>query len=126
MGAACLDAASIPGARFVSLPSRSHILLDTDPAWLLFCAELEKFLDEEEPTQRAVRPSVPSVVRPMLTGRELQVLRLVAEGKTDREIASDLQISVRTAGNHVKNILAKTQCTNRTVAATYAIRAGLA
>ena len=60
-----------------------------------------------------------------LTKREVEVLRLIAAGKTDREIAEGLVISVKTVGNHVSNILAKTSVANRTEAATYAGRHGL-
>ena len=61
-----------------------------------------------------------------LTQREVEVLRLVATGKTDREIGAELFISVKTVGKHVSNILNKTGSTNRTEAATYATRRGLA
>ena len=61
-----------------------------------------------------------------LTQREVEVLRLIATGKTDREIAEELFISFRTVGNHVRNILNKTNTTNRTEAATYAAHQGLA
>jgi len=60
-----------------------------------------------------------------LTKREVEVLQLICGGKTDREIAEDLIISVNTVGNHVKNILNKTDTANRTEAATYAGRHGL-
>ena len=49
---------------------------------------------------------------------EVEVLRLVATWKTDREIGAELFISVKTVGNHVSNILNKTGSTNRTEAAT--------
>ena len=61
-----------------------------------------------------------------LSHREVEVLRLIAFGKTDREIAEELFISFRTVGNHVRNILNKTGSTNRTEAATYAAHQGLA
>jgi DNA-binding CsgD family transcriptional regulator len=61
-----------------------------------------------------------------LTQREVEVLRLIAQGKTDREIAEELVISFRTVGNHVSSILNKTNAVNRTEAATYAARHGLA
>jgi len=60
-----------------------------------------------------------------LTHREVEVLLLVAAGKTDREIADALVISVRTVGRHVSNILAKTNTNNRAEAATYAATHGL-
>ena len=60
-----------------------------------------------------------------LTGREVEVLRLVSGGKTDREIGVELFISVNTVGNHVRNILNKTATANRTEAASYATGHGL-
>ncbi len=60
-----------------------------------------------------------------LTQREVEVLRLVAAGKTDREIADALVISVKTVGFHVGNILNKTTSSNRTEAAIYASQHGL-
>ncbi len=60
-----------------------------------------------------------------LSQREVEVLCLIAAGKTDREIAEELFISFRTVGNHVRNILNKTNTTNRTEAATFAAHQGL-
>ena len=50
---------------------------------------------------------------------------MVAAGKTDREIAEELIISINTVGNHVRSILNKTNSANRTEAATYANQRGL-
>ena len=60
-----------------------------------------------------------------LSLREVEVLRLIANGKTDREIGEELLISVRTVGHHVGNILNKTKAANRAEAATYAAMRGL-
>src|SRR6266540_5329929 len=60
-----------------------------------------------------------------LTERELQVLQLVAEGRSNREIASTLFISPKTASVHVSNILAKLGAASRTEAAAIAHREGL-
>ncbi len=60
-----------------------------------------------------------------LTQREVEVLRLMAAGRTDREIGEELFISVKTVGNHVSNILNKTNTANRTEAASYAAIHGL-
>jgi len=57
-----------------------------------------------------------------LSEREVQVLRLVATGKGNREIARELFVSPNTVANHVRNILGKTGTANRTQAAAYALR----
>jgi DNA-binding CsgD family transcriptional regulator len=60
-----------------------------------------------------------------LSARELEVLRLVAQGQSNHEIGQGLSISGNTAANHVRSILRKTGCANRTEAASYAHRSGL-
>lgn len=60
-----------------------------------------------------------------LTPREIEVLRLVAQGLTDRQISETLHIAVRTVNTHVTNILNKTGCENRTAAATFAAQNNL-
>ena len=60
-----------------------------------------------------------------LTEREQEILRLVAEGKPNKEIAAQLVISERTARTHVSNILRKLGLSSRTQAALWAIRAGI-
>lgn len=69
-------------------------------------------------------PSLPPTDRP-LSARELQVLRLVAQGLSNQEIATQLMVSERTVRSHVSNILDKLHIANRTQAALYAIREGL-
>jgi len=60
-----------------------------------------------------------------LTDREITVLKLVAEGKTNKEIANDLDLSEKTVKNHVRNIFHKLHVYDRTQAAIHAIRKGL-
>lgn len=60
-----------------------------------------------------------------LTPREVDVLRLIAAGKSHRHIVDILYISPYTVANHVHNILTKTQTANRTKAAAFAMRHGL-
>ncbi len=59
---------------------------------------------------------------PRLTDRELQVLRLIARGMSNKEIATDLVIAENTVKNHVRNILEKLQLRSRMEAAMYAVR----
>jgi NarL family two-component system response regulator LiaR len=61
-----------------------------------------------------------------LTEREMEVLRLVAQGLTNQEIADQLFLSERTVRNYVSNILGKLHLANRVQAALYAVREGLA
>ena len=61
-----------------------------------------------------------------LSKREKEVLRLIALGKTNQEIAHELFISANTVSNHLKRIYSKIGVTNRVDATTYAIRAGVA
>jgi DNA-binding NarL/FixJ family response regulator len=70
---------------------------------------------------RAPRPAADT-----LTTREREVLTLIAEGRTNRQIARQLNITERTARTHVSNILAKLQLTSRTQAALWAVQEGLA
>ena len=72
-------------------------------------------------------PMPPVAVLPDgLSPREVDILRLVARGLSNREIGDELVISAHTAANHVRSILRKTSCANRTEAATYAHHHGLA
>ncbi|CAN5762686.1 hypothetical protein BH20ACT6_BH20ACT6_08790 [soil metagenome] len=71
------------------------------------------------------RPPATAVRSSDLTAREVDVLRLLGDGLINREIAERLVISENTAANHVRSILTKTGCANRTQAAMYAVTNGL-
>ena len=60
-----------------------------------------------------------------LTPREGEVLRLIAEGRTDREIADALFVSRRTVTTHVTSILGKLEVSSRSAAVAYSVRHGL-
>jgi two-component system, NarL family, response regulator LiaR len=75
----------------------------------------------QEIMQPADRPPTPSP----LTGREEEVLRLVAQGLSNQDIATKLQVSDATVRTHVSNILSKLQLATRIQAALYALREGL-
>jgi DNA-binding NarL/FixJ family response regulator len=78
-----------------------------------------KLLDEFKQMSRSDRQQVPT---PRLTDRELEVLKLVARGLNNREIAKQLFISENTVKNHVRNILEKLQLHSRMEAVMYAVR----
>jgi two-component system NarL family response regulator len=78
-----------------------------------------KLLDEFKQMTRSERQQVPT---PRLTDRELEVLKLVAQGLNNREIAKRLFISENTVKNHVRNILEKLQLHSRMEAVMYAVR----
>jgi two-component system, NarL family, response regulator LiaR len=73
----------------------------------------------------AVTPSPQRDALAALSERELEVVRLVAEGLSNKEISSRLSLSDKTVKNHISHILAKMNLTARTQVAVYAIRAGL-
>lgn len=72
------------------------------------------------------RPSDLPLSPDPLSERELEVLKLVARGLTNQEIAETLIIGERTVGNHISSILSKLHLANRTQAALYALREGIA
>jgi two-component system, NarL family, response regulator LiaR len=76
--------------------------------------------------QELSRPSDRPPTQDPLTEREVEVLQVVAKGKSNQEIAEVLQISEATVRTHVSNILTKLHLASRTQAALYALREGLA
>ena len=78
-------------------------------------------LKEKVESKPAKAPKYPD----RLTQREVEVLRLIASGKTDREIGEELFISIRTVTTHVSHILNKTNSPSRSAAAAYAERHNL-
>ena len=71
-----------------------------------------------------LKPAAPPEVFPELTGREREILALIAQGDTNADIASALSISVKTVRNHVSNIFNKLQVADRTQASIRAREAG--
>ena len=73
----------------------------------------------------SVQPALEETIRAELSDRETQVLRLIANGKDNAQIAAELHISPKTVKNHISNILMKLQTQNRIQAAVYAVRSGI-
>ena len=101
-------AALIPGAEFSPLESRNHLLLADEPAWPRLLGALDRFLGSS-PAEG--RPDDPLVEH--LTGREAEVLRLVAAGLTNAAIGERLVVSERTVERHLSNAYVKLGLTGR-------------
>jgi len=71
------------------------------------------------------QPDIEQTIRSELSEREIDVLKLIASGKENAEIAAELHISPKTVKNHISNILMKLQIENRIQAAVYAVRSGI-
>lgn len=72
-----------------------------------------------------VRPAIPAQLFPELTEREVEVLGLIAQGRTNEEIAHHLTLSLKTVRNHVSNIFSKLQVADRAQAVLRAKEAGM-
>jgi two-component system, NarL family, response regulator LiaR len=70
-------------------------------------------------------PDAAETIRAELSDREIEVLKLIANGKDNAQIAGELHISPKTVKNHISNILMKLQIENRIQAAVYAVRSGI-
>jgi DNA-binding NarL/FixJ family response regulator len=120
-------------ARAVSAGAHDYILKTSSRAELLAAVEGAA---EGNPPSRAgqlrrmagtmANRDVPADANVPLTPRETQTLRLVAMGLSNKEIADALEISVETVKEHVQNMLRKISLNDRTQAAVWAIRHGLA
>lgn len=113
-----LMASLIPGARFVPLQSRNHVLLVHEPAWQTLADELHAFLE---------KPSIPidALPFPELTQRERELLDLIAEGRDNDDIARRLGVSNKTVRNHITRIFAKLDVPTRAQAIVHAREVGM-
>jgi DNA-binding NarL/FixJ family response regulator len=73
----------------------------------------------------STQPEIATTIRAELSDREIEVLKLIANGKDNAVIAAELHISPKTVKNHISNILMKLQIDNRIQAAVYAVRSGI-
>jgi DNA-binding NarL/FixJ family response regulator len=110
-----LIASLIPGARFVPLESRNHILLEHEPAWRLWLEEVRAFL-----------PAAPAggAAFTGLTPRERELVELIAQGLDNAQVAARLALSEKTVRNHITRIFDKLQVENRSQAIVLARNAG--
>jgi NarL family two-component system response regulator LiaR len=110
-----------------------YLLKDSDPAELVAAVRqvdagecsLNPVIARKLLQELNLPPKEPPTAQP-LTGREVEVLRLVAQGKSNRQIADELVLSPGTVRAHLTNILGKLHLASRTQATLYALREGLA
>jgi pimeloyl-ACP methyl ester carboxylesterase/DNA-binding CsgD family transcriptional regulator len=125
-------ASLIRESRLVPLESRNHILLEDEPAWQAFMAEVRSFMEPERASWlRSARAAGTADARPLesLSGRELDVLRLAADGLANTAIAGSLGLSPRTVERHLSNAYAKLGLVGkpaRAAAVAEVLRQGLA
>ena len=123
-------ATHVPNARLLSRAGGTMPWLDPDQDGLI--ASIREFIlahATEAPSPQTASPPPPDLVPPdgvRLSPRELEVLRLIAAGNSNPQIAEQLVIAPATVGRHVSNLLAKTGLSNRTELTRYAIEQGLA
>ncbi len=110
-----LLASLIPGARFVEVPSRNHLLLESEPGWKQVQAEFRGFM-------AAVHAAETGAARPALTPRQKDVLKAVARGLTDKSTARELALSPRTVEMHVARALKALGVRNRAEAVSVALQ----
>jgi len=110
-----------------------YLLKDSSPSQLLQAIrDVHQGKSSLDPTialkliQELNRPSELPLLPDPLSEREIAVLKLVARGLSNQDIAGQLIIGERTVGSHISNILSKLHLANRTQAALYALREGLA
>ena len=106
----CL-ASDIPGAQFVELDSRNHVLLEHEPAWARFREAVLEFTNRS--TRRAAAFDT-------LSRRERETLALLAEALTNAEIAERLGISEKTVRNHLSHLFDKLGVWSRAQAIVFA------
>lgn len=95
---------------------------------LVYPSVAKRVLDEfarQEPKPGAVAPDAGELAAADLTARERQILRLIAHGRSNKDIGATLGITERTVKTHVSNIFAKLQLSDRTQAAIFAHKKGL-
>lgn len=112
-----LLASSIPGASFVELESRNHVLLEHEPAWEEFKQQVLAFAGVSE----AAAPGFAG-----LSPRESMILGLISKGLTNIEIAERIHISEKTVRNHVSSLFGKLGVNSRAQAIVLAHDKGFA
>lgn len=108
-----LLASLIPNARFIPLESKNHLPFETEAAWPVFLSEFRAFLPGTGAESAPRDANAPTTSKPLLTPRQIEILREVGQGQTDKQIARKLALSPRTVEMHVANALLALKCRTR-------------
>lgn len=100
-----LLAQEIPGAQFLPLPSRNHVLLEHEPAWQQFCEALLQFTGQ--PVDDGLVAATGRDGLGPLTPRERETLELLRAGSSNAQIAAALGIAEKTVRNHLSHLYEK-------------------
>jgi pimeloyl-ACP methyl ester carboxylesterase/DNA-binding CsgD family transcriptional regulator len=111
-------AAEIPGAQFVELDSRNHILLEHEPAWTRFQEVVLDFMGVAGAAAAGAPEEDAAFAK--LTAREREVLALVTQGLANADIGKSLSISEKTVRNHISNVFDKLGVWSRAQAIVFA------
>jgi DNA-binding CsgD family transcriptional regulator len=109
-------AAGIPGAQFVELDSRNHILLEDEPSWTRFQEAVLEFMG----LPMAGVAGGEDAAFAELTSREREILSLITQGLANADIGERLAISEKTVRNHVSNLFDKLGVWTRAQAIVFA------
>jgi pimeloyl-ACP methyl ester carboxylesterase len=117
-------AAEIAGSEFVSIDSRNHVLLEHEPGWEEFKAAFMRHVPGGSVAARSSTPAQSQLLE-QLSKREQEILREIARGCNNKQIADNLFISEKTVRNHITNIFEKLGVTSRAQALLLAKESGL-
>ena len=113
-----LLASEIPGAEFVPIESSNHLLLESEPGWQRWLAEVRRFLPGQAAGEGAAAFAV-------LSQRQREILELMAQGRDNAQIAASLGLTDKTVRNQVSAIFDRLEVENRPQAIVMAREAGL-
>ena len=119
-------ASLLPNGRLFMTESPGSGLFTNDGSTPPAVRAIEQFLAEIPPRSSVpVAPLTPEASMALLSAREIEVLRLIANAESNKQIAQRLSLSLNTVNHHVSNIYAKIEAPNRAAATAFAVRHGL-
>lgn len=113
-----LIASTIPGAQFIPIEGRNHVLIEREPAFKPTMADIRDFMDQHADSRQGMQPSF------NLTAKESGLLELLAHGLDNLQIAAHLGLAEKTVRNKVSAVFDKLEVETRSQAIVTARKAG--